>query len=106
VVGEGRSLAVLVVGCVLWGAGVALGFPVGMSAAADDPVRATPRVSVVATIGYTAFLVGPVSIGVLGDHTGVAAALLLVVGFLAVALAAAAATRPPSPADERASARR
>jgi fucose permease len=40
-----------VVGILLWGFGAALGFPVGMSAAGDDPVRAARRVSVVSTIG-------------------------------------------------------
>ena len=33
----GTVLPVAMVGAVLWGAGTALGFPVGMSAAADDP---------------------------------------------------------------------
>ena len=36
------------VGVVAWGAGAAFGFPVGLSAAADDPRRAPARVSVVA----------------------------------------------------------
>ena len=48
-----------VAGIVLWGFGAALGFPVGMSAAGDDPARAARRVSVVSTIGYGAFLAGP-----------------------------------------------
>ena len=52
------DLALVVVGIVLWGVGASLGFPVGMSAAADDPVRAASRVSVVSTIGYAAFLAG------------------------------------------------
>jgi hypothetical protein len=39
------------------------GFPVGMSAAADDPRHAAGRVSVVASIGYVAFLAGPPLIG-------------------------------------------
>ena len=39
-----------------------------MSAAADDPPMAAPRVSVVASIGYCAFLGGPPLIGFLGDH--------------------------------------
>ena len=43
-------------GIVVWGLGASLGFPVGMSAAADDPARAAARVSVVSTIGYGAFL--------------------------------------------------
>ena len=62
------SLAV--VGIVLWGLGAALGFPVGMSAAGDDPARAARRVSVVSTIGYGAFLAGPPLLGFVGDHVG------------------------------------
>lgn len=61
----------------------ALGFPVGMSASADDPQRAAARMSVVATIGYVAFIGGPPLLGFLGDHTGVLHALL-VVGALAI----------------------
>mgnify|MGYP007030189103 CR=1 FL=1 len=44
---------------VLWGLGASLGFPIGMSAAADDEAHAAARVSVVSTIAYTAFLAGP-----------------------------------------------
>ena len=50
------STPVALVGAVFWGVGASLGFPVGMSAAADDPARAAVRVSVVSSIGYTAFL--------------------------------------------------
>jgi MFS family permease len=73
------SVSVLVtLGIMLWGVGASLGFPVGMSAAADDPVKAPARVSVVSTIGYTAFLGGPPLVGFLGSHFGVLHALLLV----------------------------
>ena len=75
------------VGAALWGFGASLGFPVGMSAGADDPTRAAARVSVVSTIGYAAFLLGPPLLGFVGDRVGVLRALL-VVG-LAVILAAA-----------------
>jgi MFS family permease len=70
------SLAV--VGIVLWGLGCALGFPVGMSAAADDPVRAARRVSVVSTIGYGAFLAGPPLLGFVGDQVGTLNSLLVI----------------------------
>ena len=66
------------VGCAIWGVGASLGFPVGMSAAADDPARAPQRISVVSTIGYTAFLAGPPLLGLLGDRVGVLHALLVV----------------------------
>ncbi|TNM70025.1 MFS transporter [Streptomyces sp. NP160] len=74
----GEWLPLALVGAVLWGAGAALGFPVGISAAADDPQRAAVRVSVVTTIGYTAFLAGPPLLGFLGEHVGVLDALLVV----------------------------
>lgn len=81
------------VGIVLWGVGASLGFPVGMSAAADDPARAAARLSVVSTIGYVAFIVGPPLLGFLGDHVGVLRSLLLV-GLLALpALVAVTAVR-------------
>jgi MFS family permease len=70
--------ALVVVGIVLWGVGASLGFPVGMSAAADDPVRAASRVSVVSTIGYAAFLAGPPLLGFVGDEVGTLNALLVV----------------------------
>ena len=65
-------------GVILWGIGAALGFPMGMSAAGDDPVHAAGRVSVVSTLGYTAFFVGPPVLGFLGEHWGVRNALLMV----------------------------
>jgi MFS family permease len=70
--------ALVVTGIVLWGIGASLGFPVGMSAAADDPVRAASRVSVVSTIGYAAFLAGPPFLGFVGDEVGTLKALLVV----------------------------
>jgi cyanate permease len=65
-----------------------------MSAAADDPAAAAGRVSVVASIGYCAFLAGPPLIGFLGEQTGVLKALTVVAGLLAVAALVAAALRP------------
>ena len=88
------------VGAVLWGAGAALGFPMGMSAAADDQRHAAARVSVVSTIGYTAFLAGPPLLGYLGDLVGIRTALLAVgVAVLASFIVAPAARERHS--DER-----
>jgi predicted MFS family arabinose efflux permease len=90
----GPSLATALIGIVLWGLGTALGFPTGMSAAADDPLHAAGRVSAVATIGYIAFLAGPSLIGVIGNETGVLRALTVTAGLLAVGFAVAGSTRP------------
>ncbi len=95
----GQVLPVAAAGAVLWGLGTALGFPVGMSAAADDPRRAAGRVSVVASIGYTAFLAGPPLIGFLGDHVGILRALTVTAALLGLATLVAGTTRPFAPAD-------
>jgi predicted MFS family arabinose efflux permease len=94
----GGSAQVAMVGAVLWGFGAALGFPVGMSAGADDPARAAGRVSVISSIGYTAFLAGPPLIGLLAEHVGILGALFVVVAALALGLVAAGAARPQPPA--------
>ena len=91
----GPSAEIAIVGIVLWGLGSALGFPVGMSAAADDPKTAAARVSAVATIGYCAFLVGPPVIGLLGEHFGILRALLVVLVLVVAAGLASGAAREP-----------
>ncbi|MEN3613653.1 MFS transporter [Plantactinospora sp. ZYX-F-223] len=83
-------------GVVLWGLGTSLGFPIGMSAAADQEDRAAARVSVVAAIGYTAFLAGPPLVGLLGDRVGSLRALLVVPLILLPALLLVPAARPPA----------
>jgi predicted MFS family arabinose efflux permease len=81
-------------GVLLWGIGGSLGFPVGMSAAADDPAHAAPRVSTVASIGYLAFLGGPPLIGFLGNHVTVQRGLIAVAALLALAVVLAGALKP------------
>lgn len=94
VVVYGPALGTALIGVVLWGLGAALGFPTGMSAAADDPQHSAGRVSAVATIGYIAFLAGPSLIGFIGDHVGVLRALTVTAGVLAVGFAVAGSTAP------------
>ncbi len=81
------------VGIALWGLGASLGFPVGMSAAADDPQHAAARISVVSTIGYTAFLAGPPLLGLVGERVGTLNALLVVALVLVPSAAAVPAAR-------------
>jgi predicted MFS family arabinose efflux permease len=93
----GGSPIIAGVGIVVWGLGVSLGFPLGMSAAADDPERAAARVSVVSAIGYTAFLAGPPVIGWLGDNEGVLRALLVAAAAAVVGVLSAPAARRREP---------
>jgi MFS family permease len=91
---SGVGVPLVLVGALFWGAGASLGFPVGMSAAADDPLRAALRVSVAGSIGYGAFLAGPPLIGFLAERFGVLHALLVVVVAIGLGLAASGAARP------------
>ncbi len=79
------NVVVAFLGVALWGLGVSLGFPMGMSAGGDEPRNAAVRVSVVATIGYVAFLAGPPVIGLLGNSVGVLQAIMAVAALLPVA---------------------
>jgi MFS family permease len=95
----GPNMPVAFLGALFWGLGASLGFPVGMSAAADDPAKAAARVSVVASIGYCAFLGGPPLIGFLADHYTVRKAVIAVAVLLVVAISVAGAIRPLRRAD-------
>nr|WP_241249619.1 MFS transporter [Agrococcus sp. KRD186] len=76
----------VIAGVVLWGVGASLGFPVGMSAASDEPRLAAARVGTVSAIGYIAFLAGPPLLGLLGDLVGMRLALLVVLVFVLLSL--------------------
>ncbi|ABM10166.1 putative major facilitator superfamily (MFS) transporter [Paenarthrobacter aurescens TC1] len=94
------------VALAVWGLGASLGFPVGMSAAADDPVHAAARVSVVSTIGYGAFLCGPPLLGLLAEHFGIlhsllAPLVLLVVSFFLAPLAGQKTGKSAQPNEAR-----
>jgi MFS family permease len=99
----GDQLWIIVLGTLLWGLGASLGFPLGMSAAADDEKHAAARVSAVATIGYCAFLVGPPLIGFIGQAVGILAALFVVFALVVVSGLSAPALRTPEPAERAAS---
>jgi fucose permease len=88
-----NDLWVSIIGAVLWGIGASLGFPVGMSAAADDEKNSAARVSAVAIMGYTAFLAGPPLLGFLGEHFGILNALYVILALLVLSFFASPATR-------------
>ena len=70
-----------------------------MSAAADDAGGSAARVSVVSSIGYTAFLAGPPLVGFLADEVGIRRALLVVLAALAVGWLTARSAAPVAAPD-------
>jgi MFS family permease len=97
----GNRWAVLL-GVVLWAIGVSMGFPLGMSAAAESGPDPAARISVVASIGYFANLAGPPAIGALAQSAGLLSSLWVIAALFVAAFAAAGALRPrtavPEPA--------
>lgn len=67
------------VGVVAWGIGASLGFPTAASALSQNPKMTAARMSVMSTIGYGAFLVGPPLIGYIADFVGYKSALGFIV---------------------------
>ncbi|SBS72854.1 MFS transporter [uncultured Microbacterium sp.] len=88
------NLPLVFVGAALWGIGASLGFPLGMSAAADDPAKAASRVSAAATIGYVAFLCGPPILGFISDHIGLLNTLFILVALVLASGFASSAAKP------------
>ncbi|MFS0734374.1 MFS transporter [Microbacterium jepli] len=88
------SLPVAFIGVALWGAGASLGFPLGMSAAADDPTKAAASVSAAATIGYLAFLCGPPLLGWISHSIGILPTLWIIVGLIVMSGLASGAAKP------------
>jgi MFS family permease len=87
---------IVLVGVLAWAVGVSMGFPLGMSAAAESGVDSAARVSVVASIGYAANLAGPPVIGAIAERVGLLDALWILVALFAAAFAAASALRSAS----------
>ncbi|HKP08863.1 MAG TPA: MFS transporter, partial [Microbacterium sp.] len=88
------NLPIAFIGIALWGAGASLGFPLGMSAAADDPKRAAASVSAAATIGYLAFLCGPPILGWISHEIGILPTLWIIVALIAMSGLASGAAKP------------
>lgn len=87
-------LPLVLLGAALWGIGASLGFPLGMSAAADDPAKAAARVSAAATIGYIAFLGGPPVLGLIANQIGLLNTLYILVVLVVASGLFSGAARP------------
>lgn len=87
------AIWLVALGVVLWAVGVSMGFPLGLSAAAegDDPAA---QVSVASSVGYMANVVGPPVIGFLAESLGLLSALWLLAVLFLAAFAAARSLAP------------
>ncbi len=73
------------VGLVLWGLGMAMGFPLSIAAMGDDPVRAPARINMLVSVVYIASIsVGP-ALGSVGQLIGIYLAFGIPLTFLLIA---------------------
>lgn len=91
----GTTLPMILIGAALWGLGTSLGFPLGMSAAGDDPHNATTRVAACATFGYIAFLAGPPLLGLISENIGLLNTLFIITGLIVLSGLISGTARPP-----------
>ncbi len=87
-------LAASYAGALLWGLGIAIAFPLAMSAAGETPGRGPAAIAMVATIAYTGFLVGPPLIGSIAHATGLDKALWVVAGLTIAMFLLSGTARP------------
>jgi predicted MFS family arabinose efflux permease len=97
---QAQNRWIVLAGVLLWAVGVSMGFPLGMSAAAESGPDPAARVSVVASIGYFANLAGPPAIGVLARSAGLLHALWLIAALFLAAFAVAGSLGPRPAAPE------
>ncbi len=71
-------LPTAMLGALLWGLGISIGFPLAMTAAGETPGRGPSAIATVATIAYAGFLVGPPLIGTVAHAIGLDNALWVV----------------------------
>jgi len=85
---------IVLAGVALWAVGVSMGFPLGMSAAAESGPDPAARISVVASIGYFANLAGPPAIGALAQSAGLLHALWIIAALFIAAFIVAGSLGP------------
>src|SRR5690606_9075427 len=89
------------IGIVHWGLGSAYGFPVGLSAAGDDPRGVAARVGAVTTVGYLAFLVGPPVLGAIAESITLLKSLIFVLIGVTIAGLLSHAAKPMTTSDQK-----
>ncbi|RYV51074.1 MFS transporter [Pengzhenrongella frigida] len=96
--GFAPTLPLAGVGVVAWGLGAALAFPIGISAASADPLRAAGRVAVISAFASIASLAAPPLLGIVAESLGTRRALVLITIAMVISVSLA---RHVAPADSR-----
>jgi fucose permease len=83
-----------VLGLVLWGLGMALGFPMVVSSMSDDNKMAAPRVNMIITVVYISSIsVGP-ALGALGQAAGIYVAFGIPLAMMIISALLSRVTKP------------
>jgi hypothetical protein len=78
---------------ILWSLGLALGFPLSVSAMGDDPAKAAARINMIITVVYISSIsVGP-SLGALGQQVGIYFAFAIPLTMMAISMLLSRNTR-------------
>lgn len=87
-------IAVPYLALILWGAGMAIGFPMSVAAMGDDKEMAPARINMIITVVYiSSMTVGP-ALGAVGQSAGIYAAFGIPLAFLLVSAAISRVTKP------------
>lgn len=69
-------------GLVLWGSGLAMGFPLAVACMGDDPARAPARINLIISVVYLASMVVGPALGSLGQMVGIHLAFSIPLAFM------------------------
>ena len=87
-------IALPILGLVLWGLGMAVGFPMAVSAMSDDPQRAPFRINMIISVVYiSSITVGPV-LGSVGEVTGLYVAFAIPLALMVISAVLSPVTKP------------
>lgn len=91
------SIPMTYAGLILWGFGIAAGFPMSVNSMGDDPVMAPYRINMIITMVYlSSITVGP-ALGLVGQSLGLYVAFGIPVVFLIISTILSPVTKPELP---------
>jgi len=87
-------LALPFLGLILWGLGMAMGFPMAVAAMSDDPAKAPNRINMIITVVYISSIsVGP-ALGSVGEVAGIYVAFSIPLALMILSAILSPVTKP------------